>query len=92
MLLACAVAALSLRFHWLGVCHDCISGWSTSHERREKVSVLGRMGSVDQQPSREPEVGNEGREDQGPRNQAIVTGEEEVQRGVDEVGDSGNPH
>lgn len=59
---------------------------------REKVSVLGRVGRVDQQPSGEPEVDGKGGQQQGPGDEAVVSREEEVQAGVDNVTNSGNPH
>jgi len=61
-------------------------------ERREKVSVLGRVRCVDQQPSGEPEVGDEGGNQQSPGDKTIVSREEEVQARVHDVTDTGNPH
>jgi hypothetical protein len=48
--------------------------------------------SVDQQPSGQPEVGEEGGEQQGPGDESIVSREEKVQARVDNVANSGNPH
>ena len=62
--------------------------WSGSKE----ISVLGRVGGVDQQPSGEPKVGDEGGHQQQPGNNSIVTGPEEEQARVDSVSESGEAH
>lgn len=74
------------------VVHQRIASRSAGHERRKEVSVLGRVRSVDQQPSGEPEVGDEGREQQEPGDKSVISREEHEQAGVDDVTDSGNPH
>lgn len=65
--------------------------WGCSESRKE-VTVLGRVGGVDQQPSGEPEVGDEGGQQQQPGNKSIVSREEKVQGSVTHVTDSGEPH
>ncbi|VEU44220.1 unnamed protein product [Pseudo-nitzschia multistriata] len=76
----------ALRLHLLSrVLRD---SWS----RSPKIAVLGRVRCVDQQPSGKPEVGGKGREQQQPRDDTIVTGEEEVQARVDSVSDSSEAH
>ena len=74
------------------VVHQRVASRSGSSERRKEVSVLGRVGSVDQQPSGEPEVGDEAREQQEPGDKSVISREEHEQAGVNDVTDSGNPH
>lgn len=50
------------------------------------------MRSVDQQPSREPEVSDKSREQQEPRNDSIISRDEEEQARVDDVTNSSSPH
>lgn len=50
------------------------------------------MRRVNQQPSGEPEVGYEGREQQQPGDQAVVSRVEEEQTGVGDVTDTSNKH
>ena len=84
-----AVADARLGFSFVG--HQSVASRSPS-ERREEVSVLGRVRSVDQQPSSEPEVGEESREQQQPRDNSTVSREEKEQAGVDNVTNSSGPH
>jgi len=63
-----------------------------SNSGSENVTVLGRVRSVDQQPSGEPEVGDEGRHQQQPGDDSVVSRPEEVQAGVDSVADSSKAH
>ena len=74
------------------VVHDGVAGWSAGHEGGEEGSVLRGVGRVDQQPSREPEVGDEGGQQQEPGDESVVSGEEEEEGGVEDVSDTGEPH
>mmetsp|Transcript_3497 Transcript_3497/g.8328 ORF Transcript_3497/g.8328 Transcript_3497/m.8328 type:complete len:376 (-) Transcript_3497:81-1208(-) len=74
------------------VVHQRVASRCCTSERSKEVSVLGRVRSVDQQPSSEPEVGDEAREQQEPGDKSVISREEHEQAGVDNVTDSGNPH
>lgn len=75
----------NLRFGWLcGVVNHVLR----SRFHTEKFTVLGRVRCVNQQPSSEPEVGDEDGKEEQPGDNSFVTGPEKEQAGVHSVTES----
>jgi len=79
----------NLRFGWL--CR-VVNHVLRSRSHAEKVTVLGRVWCVNQQPSCEPEVGDEGGKEEQPGDNSFVTGPEKEQAGVNSVTESSEGH